>query len=137
MPYRGLLAAVGLVITLTIATGCSGSTAPVSDKPVSLSKSDKDRLIQKIKLTFIDRYPNDQGLVRVYGQLTNGTKRKLVTASIQASSKPIKARAVTYGTVTVKGVDPGDTVDFEIPTGKSLSEMRNEVVLTVKDAEFR
>ncbi len=137
MIYRRFHVALSFVILLTIVTGCSAKSPSSESKPAPLSKAEKDALTKKLGLTFIDRYPNDQGLVRVYGQLTNGTKRKLIRAVVTASSAPIKGRAVTYGTVTVEGVEPGATVDFEVPTGKDMGQMRSDVVLSVREAEFR
>lgn len=108
MLYRSLITVISLVTLLTILTGCNGSTTSAKKAaPAALSETEKTSLTKQISLTFIDRYPNDQGLVRIYGQLTNGTKRQLISATVVAASQPVKGRAVTYGTVTVENVGPG------------------------------
>ncbi|MDI6716171.1 MAG: hypothetical protein QME63_04420 [Actinomycetota bacterium] len=128
-----------LCLAVIILSSCSspGSSVGASaEKPSVLTKEQKSQLISKLKVDFITRYPNDEGLVRIFGSLTNGTDRNLISATIVASDVRTKGKNIVFGKCTINDVKPGETREFEIPTGFGLDEVGDKSTLTVIDAKF-
>ncbi|MBE0448102.1 MAG: hypothetical protein IBX64_08400 [Actinobacteria bacterium] len=130
---RKSVIAITLLILFAILTGCSSTG---ENTPSKLSKSEKEKLIKQLNTVFYDRYPNDQGLVKIYGEISNGTNRHLISAVVVASDIVTKEKSTVFGRVTVEDVKPGGSKPFEITTGRGISEL-DEAVLSVADAEFR
>lgn len=128
-----------LVALVVVLAGCSSvsSFIPSQDKPAQLSKAEKDKLMQQLKTTFINRYPEDRGLVRVYGEVFNGTDREVFSVTVVASDVVTKGKNTTYGKVEVTGIKPGESKAFDIATGLGLSDVGDAVALSIQDAEFK
>jgi ABC-type Zn uptake system ZnuABC Zn-binding protein ZnuA len=125
---------IAVMAMLAILAGCSS----VSDTtPANLSQVEKDKLMKGLRAVFVDRYPNDQGLVKIYGELSNTTNRHIISVTVTASDVETKEKNVTYGKLLIENVGPGEERPFEIVTGKGIDDVGDEIVLNIIDAQFR
>jgi len=134
MSGRRPIALIVLLVLVAILAGCSSSS---DNTPAKLSKGEKEKLIKKLNADYIDRYPNEQGIVKIYGELANGTNRHLISATVAASDIHTKGKNVIYGKLVVEDIKPGESVPFEIPSGRGIGEMGDTIIISVIDAEFR
>lgn len=140
--YRSLVLSVIVVslVSLIILSGCSSSRISGgvgTAKPANLTKEQKSQLIKQVPARFISRYPNEQGLVRFFGEIKNGTDRKLISATVVASDVRTKGKNIVFGKATVNDVKPGETREFEIASGATLDQVGDEAAILVIDAEFQ
>lgn len=127
-------------MSLIILSGCSSfgvSGGIGATKPANLTKEQKSQLISKLSVKFINRYPNEQGLVRFFGELSNGTDRHLISATIVATDVKTKGKNVVFGKTTISDIKPGEIREFEIASGSTLDQVGDEAELIVIDAEFQ
>jgi len=134
MLNRVSAALIALLVLVTVVAGCSSGSG---NTPANLSKAEKEKLIKQLNTTFIDRYPDNNGLVKVYGDIENGASRHLLSATVIATDVVTKGKNTVYGKVVVENVKPGESISFEIVTGRSIDEIGEKVMLSVIDAEFR
>ncbi len=125
-----------LITLLALALVLIGCSSTGDNAPANLSGAEKEKLTKQLKAVFIDRYPDEQGIVKIYGELTNNTNRQLISATIAASDVVTKDKNTTYGTVVVSDVKPYGTKSFEIATGRGIKEIGDTVIFTVQDAQF-
>lgn len=128
------------LMSLIILSGCSSSGISGgigTARPAKLTKEQKAQLTNKLSVKFITRYPNEHGLVRFFGEITNGTDRNLISATIVASDVRTKGKNIVFGKASINDVKPGETREFEIASGSTLDQVGDQAALIVTDAEFQ
>ncbi len=116
-----------LILTLILlAAGCNSSSLVSAVKSPSagggsvLSGKDLNDIKGMLGFEVGGHYPDNYGLSRVYGTITNGSKHNLSSVTL-AISFGKRGQGIKVGEVEVKGLPAGEKKSFDVATTVNAS----------------
>jgi len=124
--FARLLLSLVLLAFILLAAGCSSSSleSPVKSPDAgggnALGSKDLNDIKGMLGLEVGGHYPDNYGLSRVYGTVTNGSKQNLKSVTL-AISFGKRGQGIKVGEVEVKNLPAGEKKSFDIATTVNAS----------------